>query len=50
MEDVRAAIEREKQIKGWVRRRKVALVRTTNPGWGDLSADWFPSAVVLPTT
>src|SRR6266571_4370946 len=43
-EDVRAAIEREKQIKSWVRRKKVALIRTMNPGWDDLSAAWLPSA------
>jgi putative endonuclease len=39
--DVRSAIEREKVIKGWVRRRKIALIETANPGWLDLSADWF---------
>jgi putative endonuclease len=35
--DVLAAIEREKQIKGWVRRRKVELISTLNPEWRDLS-------------
>jgi len=39
--DVRAAIAREKQIKGWVRARKVALIEASNPAWRDLSADWF---------
>ena len=38
--DVRAAIEREKQIKGWTRAKKIALVDSTNPQWLDLSADW----------
>ncbi|HEX4441588.1 MAG TPA: GIY-YIG nuclease family protein [Thermoanaerobaculia bacterium] len=38
-----AAIEREKQIKGWVRRRKVALIEETNPEWNDLSAAWSSS-------
>jgi putative endonuclease len=38
--DVREAIAREKQIKGWVRRKKVALVRSMNPGWDDLSEPW----------
>ncbi len=38
--DVREAIAREKQIKGWVRRRKVALIRSMNPGWNDLSQAW----------
>lgn len=34
--DVRAAIEREKQIKGWNRARKNKLVEKKNPGWQDL--------------
>ena len=36
--DVRAAIAREKQIKGWLRRKKVALVEPMNPEWRDLWA------------
>jgi putative endonuclease len=39
--DVLAAIEREKQIKGWLRSKKVALLESQNPGWKDLSAGWF---------
>jgi len=31
------AIAREKEIKGWVRRRKVALIEESNPEWKDLS-------------
>lgn len=38
--DVRAAIEREKQIKSRSRASKNALVETTNPDWKDLSEDW----------
>ena len=38
--DVTGAITREKQIKGWRRSRKVALIESTNPSWRDLSADW----------
>jgi len=38
--DVRNAIAREKQIKGWTRARKEALVRSVNPQWRDLSADF----------
>ena len=34
--DVRAAIEREKQIKGWNRKRKDKLVESKNPNWDDL--------------
>jgi putative endonuclease len=39
--DVRNAIAREKQIKGWSRAKKVALVARENAGWNDLSAGWF---------
>jgi putative endonuclease len=31
------AISREKQLKGWRRSKKNALVETTNPSWSDLS-------------
>jgi putative endonuclease len=39
--DVRDAVAREKQIKGWTRARKIALVREINPRWRDLAADWY---------
>ena len=39
--DVRAAIEREKQLKGWTRAKKIALIEETNPRWIDLSEDWY---------
>ncbi len=35
--DVAAAIAREKAIKGWTRKRKLALVASMNPEWKDLS-------------
>lgn len=38
--DVLAAIEREKQIKGWLRCKKIALIESINPSWQDLSAEW----------
>ena len=38
--DVAAAIEREKQIKGWRRSKKVALIESVNPRWRDLRLDW----------
>ncbi|RLC54628.1 MAG: GIY-YIG nuclease family protein, partial [Chloroflexi bacterium] len=38
--DVHAALAREKQLKGRTRRRQVALIRSTNPDWNDLAADW----------
>ena len=37
--DIRAAIAREKQIKGWLRARKITLIHAFNPRWKDLSAD-----------
>jgi putative endonuclease len=39
--DVRNAIAREKEIKGWRRDKKVALIEATNPKWEDLVAKWF---------
>jgi putative endonuclease len=39
-DDIGAAIEREKQIKGWLRRKKIALIDAVNPEWCDLSVDW----------
>jgi putative endonuclease len=35
-EDILATIEREKQIKSWVRKKKVALINAFNPDWHDL--------------
>ena len=40
-DDIESAIAREKEIKGWRRSKKVALIETSNPTWIDLSADWF---------
>jgi putative endonuclease len=37
--DVRLAIAREKQIKGWLRAKKIALIESFNPQWRDLSAE-----------
>lgn len=39
--DVTAAIAREKILKGWLRKKKNALVETMNPTWKDLSEDWY---------
>ena len=38
--DMLAAIQREKQIKGWRRAKKIALIEATNWDWKDLSQDW----------
>ena len=35
-DDIVAAIRREKAIKGWTRRKKIALVESMNPTWADL--------------
>jgi putative endonuclease len=34
------AIQREKEIKGWVRSKKIKLIESVNPHWHDLAADW----------
>jgi putative endonuclease len=39
--DVRSAIEREKELKGWRREKKLALIEEQNAGWHDLATDWF---------
>ena len=39
--DVEVAIAREKQLKGWRRSKKVALIESENPGWNDLSLGWY---------
>jgi putative endonuclease len=39
---IRAAIARERQIKGWSREKKLRLIESRNAGWIDLAADWFP--------
>jgi putative endonuclease len=38
----RAAFERERQIKGWSREKKIRLVESVNAGWLDLAEGWFP--------
>ena len=40
-DDIRTAIQREKQIKGWLRKRKVQLIESVNPDWADLSEEWY---------
>jgi putative endonuclease len=37
----RSAFEREHQIKGWSREKKIRLVESVNAGWLDLAEDWF---------
>ena len=42
-DDVHKAIAREKQLKGWRRSKKIALIEAVNPHWLDLAREWFPS-------
>jgi putative endonuclease len=42
--NIREAIRREKQIKGWLRSKKMALIESLNPQWFDLAEDHFKSA------
>lgn len=39
--DVASALFREKQIKGWVREKKIKLIESENPEWNDLSENWY---------
>jgi putative endonuclease len=39
--EVTSAITREKQVKGWLRRKKIALIESINPEWKDLSEEWM---------
>ena len=43
--DIRDAITREKQIKGWLRAKKVALIESVNPEWKDLAPEWIQTQV-----
>jgi len=35
------AIAREKELKGWLRRRKLSLIERDNPNWADLTSGWY---------
>ena len=36
-QDIVIAIEREKQLKGWLRSKKISLIKSVNPNWNDLA-------------
>ncbi len=38
---VQSAIAREKELKGWSRSKKIALIESLNAAWVDLSRDWY---------
>jgi putative endonuclease len=40
--DPLSAIHREKRMKKWTRAWKINLIRTGNPDWLDIAADWYP--------
>ena len=46
--DVHAAIRREKEIKGWTRKKKIALIESKNPKWEDLASAWGKPLPKLP--
>jgi putative endonuclease len=35
--DVNVVLVREKQVKSWLRKKKIALIESVNPSWKDLS-------------
>ncbi len=37
---IEGAIGREKQLKGWLRAKKIALIESVNPDWDELSMQW----------
>jgi putative endonuclease len=37
--DVHVALNREKEIKGWLRKKKIALIESVDPQWNDLSQE-----------
>jgi putative endonuclease len=39
-DDVHKAIGREKQLKGWRRAKKIALIESKNPRWEDIAEKW----------
>ena len=39
-DDVLNAIDREKQLKGWRREKKIALIESQNPRWQDIAEKW----------
>jgi putative endonuclease len=41
------AIAREKQLKGWVRAKKIVLIERSNPTWSDLSDGWYSAEQLI---
>jgi putative endonuclease len=47
--EVADAIAREKQLKGWTRAKKIALIEEANPHWEDRARDWYTADNPLPS-
>jgi predicted GIY-YIG superfamily endonuclease len=45
--NIEFAIAREKEIKGWRRRKKDKLVESLNPDWKDLAAGWYTDELLF---
>jgi putative endonuclease len=43
-ESIETALNREKQLKGWTRAKKIALIESVNSEWKDLSAEFMDTA------
>ena len=46
--DVNAAIAREKELKGWTRAKKEALIRAVNPNFKDITSSYTVDACQRP--
>ena len=40
-DDPLRAINREKQLKGWSRKKKIGLIESVNPHWKDMGREWY---------
>ena len=45
--NVYRAIGREKELKGWLREKKVSLIESNNPEWKDLSYRWYQKTSMI---
>ncbi|MCE5324104.1 GIY-YIG nuclease family protein [bacterium] len=43
--DAISAIEREKQIKSWIRAKKISMIENVNATWNDLSDSWYEQQI-----
>ena len=46
-DDVHKALSREKQLKGWRRSKKIALIESKNPRWKDFAEKWGREILLL---